>query len=134
MPDFSTGVLVSENMTAVQEALWKTTGQLASDPACEDKMTRLLTPLFTAVMSRRFCSFTHISGLSWLDECDPNRANFNFRHVALIYQVYMEDLTIVDEDESNRLRRIKLVTKLLARIVRKSLSLYKVCHAQPPCV
>lgn len=54
--------------------------------------------------------------------------------MALIYQVYMEDLTIVDEDESNRLRRIKLVTKLLARIVRKSLSLYKVCHAQPPCV
>ena len=94
----------------------------------------LCRPLFTAVMSRRFCSFTHISGLSWLDECDPNRTSFNFRHVALIYQVYMEDLTIVDEDESNRLRRIKLVTKLLARIVRKSLSLYKVCHAQPPCV
>jgi hypothetical protein len=43
MQDVFTGTLVSENMTAVQEALWKTTRQLASDPACEDKMTNLLT-------------------------------------------------------------------------------------------
>ena len=94
----------------------------------------LCRPLFNAVMSRRSSSFTHISSLSGLDERDPDRASFNFRHVALVYQVYMEDLTIVDEDESDRLLRIKLVTKLLAKIVEESLSLYKVCHAQPPCI
>ncbi len=54
--------------------------------------------------------------------------------MALVYSVYMGDLSIVDEDASDRLLRIKLVTKLLAKIVLESLSLCKVCHAQAPCI
>lgn len=42
MQDVSVGVLVSENMAAVQEVLWKTTRELADDAAYKDKMTILL--------------------------------------------------------------------------------------------
>lgn len=43
MQDISTGVLVSENMAAVQEVLWKITRELAVDAAYKDRMTKLLT-------------------------------------------------------------------------------------------
>ena len=43
MQDISTGVLVSENMAAAQEVLWKTIRQFADDAAYKDKMTGLLT-------------------------------------------------------------------------------------------
>ncbi|DBA88591.1 hypothetical protein WJX77_003841 [Trebouxia sp. C0004] len=116
MQDISTGVFVSENMAAVQEVLWKTTREFADDAAYKDKMTKLLT---------RNSDFKPISSLSRLDEGNPDRASYNFRHVALTYQLYVEDDSIVDEDEVDRLRRIKLVTKLLAKIVEESVSSYK---------
>ena len=43
MQDVSTGVLVSENMAAVQEVLSKITRELAVDAAYQDRMTILLT-------------------------------------------------------------------------------------------
>ena len=43
MQDIVTGVLVFENMAAVQEVLWKTTREFADDAAYKDKMTKLLT-------------------------------------------------------------------------------------------
>ena len=90
----------------------------------------LCRPLFNAVMCRRYSDFIVVSSLSGLDEGNLDRANYNFRHVALTYQLYLEDDSIVDEDEVNRRRRIKLVTKLLAKIVGESVSVYKVYPAQ----
>ena len=86
----------------------------------------LCRPLFNAVMCRKYPDFTAISSLSGLDEGDPYRANYNFRHVALTYQVYVEDDSIVDEDEVDRSRRIKLMTKLMAKIVEESIHFFKV--------
>ena len=72
----------------------------------------LCRPLFNAAMCRRYSDFTPISSLSGLDKGNPNinGANYNFRHVALTYQLYVEDDSIVDEDEVDRVCRIKLVT------------------------
>ncbi len=85
-------------------------------------------------MCRRYSDFTPVGSLSGLDEGNPDRANYNFRHVALTYQLYLEDDSIVDEDEVDRSRRIKLVTKLLAKIVGESVSFYKVYPAQAICL
>ena len=85
-------------------------------------------------MCRRNPDFTSVSSLSGVNEGNPDRASYNFRHVALTYQLYVEDDSIVDEDEVDRLRRIKLVTKLLARIVEESVSCYKVYPAQATCL
>lgn len=71
--------------------------------------------------------FTPVSSFSGLDEKDPNRAGYNFRHVAFVYQLYVQDSSIVDESLDDRLRRIKILTKLLAKIVEEGLSNYKVC-------
>ena len=43
MQDVSTGVLVSENMGAVQEVLWRITRELAVGAAYKHRMTNLLT-------------------------------------------------------------------------------------------
>ncbi len=85
-------------------------------------------------MGRGYSDFKPISSLSGLDEGNPNRANYSFRHVALTYQLYVEDDSIVDEAEVDRLRRIKLVTKLLAKIVEESVFSYKVYPAQATCL
>jgi hypothetical protein len=85
-------------------------------------------------MCRRYSDFTPVGSLSGLDEGNPDRASYNFRHVALTYQLYLEDDSIVDEDEVDRSRRIKLVTKLLAKIVGGSVSFYKVYPAQAICL
>ena len=78
-------------------------------------------------MSRVYFDFSPISSLSIIDENNPKNGSYDFHHVALMYQLYMEDKTIVDEDEAERLRRSKLVTRLLAEIVKESFSMYKVC-------
>ena len=55
MQDVSAGVLISENVAAFQEVLWKTTRQLGSDPAHKKKMTDQLTyatPVALPVASR----------------------------------------------------------------------------------
>lgn len=85
-------------------------------------------------MCKRNSDFKPISSLSGLDEGNPDRASYNFRHVALTYQLYVEDDSIVDEDEATRLLRIKLVTKLLAKIVEDSVSPYKVYPAHATCL
>ena len=88
-------------------------------------------PLFNACMPRFDPDFKPISSLSGLDEEDPNRAGYNFRHVAFVYQLYMRDSSVVDESDHDRSRRIKILTKMLATIVEEGLSMYKVCLAQP---
>ena len=43
MQDVSAGVLIAENVAALQEVLWKFTRQFASNPAHKKKMTHQLT-------------------------------------------------------------------------------------------
>lgn len=112
-------------MGALQEVLWDTTTQFASNPIYKQKMMLLLTPLFNACMPRLDPVFKAVSSLTELDDGHSNTAAYNFCHVAAIYQLYMQDSTIVEESNDDRLRRSKILTKLLARIVAKGLSAYK---------
>ena len=70
--------------------------------------------------------FKAVSSLTELDDGHSNTAAYNFCHVAAIYQLYMQDSTIVEESNDVRLRRSKILTNLLGRIVAKGLSADKV--------
>ena len=77
-------------------------------------------------------TFQPVYSFAGLDERKQNRAGYNFRHVAFVYQLYIQDLSIVDESGDDRVRRSKLLTKLLADIIGNSLAVYKVWLAQAP--
>ena len=85
-------------------------------------------------MRRLDPTFKAVSSLSGLDERDSNTAGYTFCHVAAVYQLYMQDPTIVEESNDERLCRSKLLSKLLAEIFLEGLSAYKVCLTQGPAM
>lgn len=67
-----------------------------------------------------------VTSWSELDARNPHTAKCSFAHLAWAYQRYMQDDSLVDETTADRLRRMKLLTKLMASLVSKALLDYKV--------
>lgn len=88
-------------------------------------------PLFNAVMVRTCPDFCPVTSWSELDARDPHPAKCSFAHLGWAYQRYMQDDSLVDETTADRLRRMKLLTKLMASLVSKALLDYKVPFKVP---
>ncbi|KAL3148243.1 hypothetical protein ABBQ38_013713 [Trebouxia sp. C0009 RCD-2024] len=123
--DVSPGVLVSENVDALQKKLWKCMCGYASDPGWRKKVDWMLMPVFNAVMKQTIADYQHIACLDGRDDKNPNRFNLNFRHVALAFQQYSEDKELIDENSAERRRRLKVCTQIIGAVVQEVMSDYK---------
>ncbi|DBB01912.1 TPA: hypothetical protein ACH3X1_000509 [Trebouxia sp. C0004] len=84
----------------------------------------MFMPVFNAVMTRTLCGYQPILTLCDQDDKNPHRFNLNFRHVALAYQQYSSNSSILAENQQERCSRLKACTKIIAAVVSEVMEAY----------
>lgn len=97
-----------------------------SSTAVKSLSSCVCRPVFNAVMTRTLSGYQPILTLCDQDDKNPHRSNLNFRHVALAYQQYSRNSSILAENQQERCSRLKACTKIIAAVVSEVMEAYMV--------